>query len=195
MKLTKLATIVALSSALTIVIVGAVSAAPADSKQATAANTSARYAISATADLADTGDLSGTHSMTNPVALNISIFFSGTYGDVIGLHTEGFGFGEIARAYFIAKLSNGSITPQQVLDLKAGGLGWGEIMKQYGFKPGKGNNLGAIMSSVSHSSNQHSGQSNSSIRPAGSSNGQAGNSNGHGNSSSAPGQNKSKGKH
>jgi hypothetical protein len=187
MKLTRLAMIVALSGALTLLIVGVVSAAPARSNHVAASNTSARYAVTATADVTDTDDLSDTEDltstmhMTQPVALAISFFFSGTYSDVISLHNAGFGFGEIARAYFIANLSNGSVTPQQVLDLAAGGMGWGAIMKQYDFKPGKGNNLGAIMSGHGNSSNQNSGQ--------------GGNFKGRGNSSNAPGHNKNKGNH
>src|SRR3989337_2346084 len=107
MKLTKLASIVVLSGALTLLIVGAVSAAPAAVQSVAVSNGVTRTTLSATADLTDTNDLSGTQVMTHPVALKISLFFSAstTYSDVIGLHTEGFGFGEIAHAYFIAKLS------------------------------------------------------------------------------------------
>lgn len=158
MKQTKLVVVVAISAALTALIVGVVSAAPARSNHASAPNTAMHSTISVTTDVTNTDDLtdtegltetdglSGTHPMTQPVALAISIFFSGTYSDVIGLHDAGFGFGEIARAYFIAKLSLGGVTPQQLLDMAAGGMGWGEIMKQYAFKPGHGHNLGAIMS-------------------------------------------------
>jgi hypothetical protein len=171
MKLTRLATMVALSSALTILIVGIVSAAPARSNQSSAHSAVVRYMDQGTPEptetpeITHTEDLTSTTHMTQPVALAISLFFSGTYSDVISLHNAGFGFGEIARAYFIANLSKGSVTPQQVLDLAAGGMGWGEIMKQYAFKPGHGNNLGAIMrgdhgSSATHGNSVGGGKPN-----------------------------------
>jgi hypothetical protein len=184
MKLTKLATVVALSGALTLLVVSVVAAAPAHAQQVAAPSAVVRYTLFATTDISDTDDvtdtegLTSTSHMTQPVALAISIFFSGTYSDVIGLHTAGFGFGEIARAYFIATLSNGTLTPQQVLAMVQSGMGWGEIMKQLAFKPGKGHNLGAIMSGHSSSPNSNS-NSNHGGKPTCP-----------GNSCNAPGKNK-----
>jgi hypothetical protein len=186
MKLTKLATVVALSGALTLLIVGVVSAAPAHSKSTAASSPSVRYTVSATTDITDTDDLTQTEGLTStthftqPVAVAISFFFSATYSDVISLHNAGFGFGVIARAFFIANLSQGSVTPQQVLDLAASGTGWGQIMKQYDFKPSKGNNLGAIMSG-------HGSPPNSNVNSM-----QSGNTNSPGKSGSAPGRTKAK---
>ena len=39
----------------------------------------------------------------------------------------------------------GHVTPEEVLAKRERGLGWGQIMKQLGFRPG-GKGLGAIMS-------------------------------------------------
>ena len=60
------------------------------------------------------------------------------------LHDEGLGFGEIARAYVTAYASNGVLTPEQVLDMRLAGVGWGQIKKDYGIHPG-GKGLGSIM--------------------------------------------------
>ncbi len=215
MKTTKLAAVIMLSAVLTLLMVGIVSAAPGQTKTVTVTHPATRSAIASSMDISDTTDisdtegvsdthdlsdtesLSETHGMTQPVALAISIFFSGTYSDVVALHDAGFGFGEIARAYFIAELSMGGATPQEILDAVASGMGWGEIMKQYAFKPGRGHNLGAIMSGHDSTSNQNANQNgNQNSNPGGKPNcpGNSctapGQQNGHG-----QGQNKGKGNH
>lgn len=88
--------------------------------------------------------VTGTVPFTHPVGLAISLYFGIPYTQVMELHDEGIGFGEIARAYLTAMASNGMLTPEQVLALRQEGLGWGQVKKEYGIHPG-GNGLGSIM--------------------------------------------------
>jgi hypothetical protein len=98
-----------------------------------------------------TTEITSTTSNTHPVAAAIATHFSGvfstTYEGVMALHEEGYGFGEIAKAYFAAQKLG--IDPQVLLDEFAAGTGWGNIMKNHGLHPGqagRGGNLGDIMS-------------------------------------------------
>jgi hypothetical protein len=88
--------------------------------------------------------VTGTVPMTQPVAAAIAAYFNISYTEVISLHEAGYGFGVIARVYLTALRSNGALTPTQLLGLFQSGMGWGQIMKQYGVHPG-GNGLGSIM--------------------------------------------------
>ncbi len=88
---------------------------------------------------------------TNKVAEAITKFFSGTVtttltvSDVVGLHNQGWGYGEIFKLYALAQESG--MTPDQIKALRDGGMGWGEIAKLLDLSPGnKGNNLGAAVS-------------------------------------------------
>jgi hypothetical protein len=92
--------------------------------------------------------LSDTLPTTHPVGIVISVYFNIPYTQVMALHDKGFGFGEIARAYLTAYMSDGALTPEQVLDMRLTGVGWGQIKKDYGVHPG-GNGLGSIMSNKS----------------------------------------------
>ena len=89
--------------------------------------------------------LTGTVPTTHPVGIVIARYFNISYTQVMSLHAQGLGFGEIARAYLTANASNGALTPTQVLALRQAGVGWGQIKKDYGVHPG-GNDLGSIMS-------------------------------------------------
>jgi hypothetical protein len=98
-----------------------------------------------------TTEITSTTSNTHPVAAAVATYFSGvfstTYEGVMALHEEGYGFGEIAKAYFAAQKLG--IDPQVLLDEFAAGTGWGNIMKNHGLHPGqagRGGNLGDIMS-------------------------------------------------
>ena len=98
-----------------------------------------------------TTDITSTTSHTHPVAAAIAEYFSEDFGvsylDVMGLHEEGYGFGVIAHAYFAARKLG--MDPQTLLDQFDAGMGWGEILKDYGLHPGqagRGGNLGDIMS-------------------------------------------------
>lgn len=140
-----------------------------------------------------------------PVALAISKAFSVTYTEVMSMHTSGFGFGEIYRAFMIARSSKGQLTAQEVLDLKSSGMGWGQIMKEYDFRQG-GNGLGSIMGNGKGAGKDKepvgkdpagkgpSGKEPDNKGPADKGNpGNNGKSNCPGNSCNAPGQNKGKG--
>ncbi len=88
--------------------------------------------------------LTDTLPTTHPVGIIIALYFNIPYTQVMTLHDEGFGFGEIARVYLTAYATDGALTPEQVLDMRLAGVGWGQIKKDYGVHPG-GKGLGAIM--------------------------------------------------
>jgi hypothetical protein len=101
--------------------------------------------------------ISPTVSITNPVAWAIGNFFSSlvfsptytvTVQSVLDFHAGGMGYGEIARCFFVAH--SAGVSPDDVLAMRQGEgdekAGWGEIMREYGFRPGKDSNLGAIRS-------------------------------------------------
>lgn len=87
--------------------------------------------------------LSDTLPLTHPVGLVIALYFSIPYTEVMELHNDGLGFGDIARAYLTAAASGGTLTPEQVLAMRQDGIGWGQIKQDYGIHPG-GNGLGSI---------------------------------------------------
>ena len=95
------------------------------------------------------GTITPTSSFTHPVGLAISVYFSIPYTSVMSLHDAGVGFGVIARAYLTARFSNGVLTPSQVLHLRESGVGWGQIMHEYGIHPGR-KGLGSIMGGGTH---------------------------------------------
>ncbi|MBP7687453.1 MAG: hypothetical protein KA765_06090 [Thermoflexales bacterium] len=86
-----------------------------------------------------------TVSQTHPVAYGLALYFHLPYTEVVALHEAGVGYGVIARAYLTAKVSNGVLSPTQVLEMFQSGQGWGQIKQLYGIHPG-GNGLGSIMS-------------------------------------------------
>jgi hypothetical protein len=94
--------------------------------------------------------LSDTLPMTHPVGSMIALYLNIPYTHVMELHDEGFGFGEIARAYLTAYASDGALTPEQVLGMRLTGVGWGQIKQEYGVHPG-GNGLGSIMGNKAQS--------------------------------------------
>lgn len=114
-----------------------------------------------TDELSGTDDLSGTIGMTpttqltvtHPVAIAIANYFDLTPEQVIALHQDGLGFGEIARAYFLAQElaadgdPSNDMTAEQILALHQSGQGWGNIVAQLGLPRGNSQrNLGQIMS-------------------------------------------------
>lgn len=101
--------------------------------------------------------ISPTVSITNPVATAIANFFSSlvftptytvTVQSVLDFHASGMGYGEIARCFFVARFAG--VSPDKILAMRQGEgdekAGWGVIMREYGFGPGKDSNLGAIRS-------------------------------------------------
>lgn len=84
----------------------------------------------------------------HPVAQALATFFDVLYDEVMGWHEDGVGFGNIARAYFLAdELEDEGLTVEDVLAEKLSGTGWGRLMKALGLNPSsKGRNLGQVMS-------------------------------------------------
>ncbi|HJZ45533.1 MAG TPA: hypothetical protein VKE41_00135 [Roseiflexaceae bacterium] len=113
-----------------------------------------------TDDLTDTDDITvtvqvtttGTLTVTHPVAVAIADYFTVPVLEVITLHADGLGFGEIARAYFLARElaadgdTSNDLTATQILAMHQGGMGWGQIVVSLGLPHGNsGRNLGLIM--------------------------------------------------
>lgn len=71
----------------------------------------------------------------HPVASAIAEYFGVTYDEVMTLHEDGFGFGNITRAYFFADKFDPPLTPMELLDA-AHGTGWGKILKENGLHHG-----------------------------------------------------------
>lgn len=69
----------------------------------------------------------------HPVALTLANEFDVSYDVVIGMHCDGFGFGEITRAFLLAEMTG--LTAQDYLDMKDSGLGWGQIVRDAGVHP------------------------------------------------------------
>ena len=69
----------------------------------------------------------------HPVATAIASQFEVEYATIWTLHCEGWGFGEIARAYLLAEETGSNA--QAYLDLNTAGMGWGEIMRASGVHP------------------------------------------------------------
>jgi len=72
--------------------------------------------------------------------------------DLMGLHAQGFGYGEIARALQLVLASQSDADPTNDLSLEQAlqlgrQVGWGQAYRAYGLHPG-GRGLGAIMRSA-----------------------------------------------
>jgi hypothetical protein len=80
---------------------------------------------------ADTDE--GETGKEHPVASAIAEYFGVTYQEVKDLHDSGYGFGNIAKAYFFAEELG--LTPDELL-LQAHGSGWGNVLKENGIHPG-----------------------------------------------------------
>jgi hypothetical protein len=95
-----------------------------------------------------TTEITSTGTTTHPVAAAMAEFFDVPYSEIWNLHeVEGYGFGVIAHAYFAAQKLG--ILPGELLDKFDSGMGWGQILKDYGLHPGRagrGGNLGDVMS-------------------------------------------------
>jgi hypothetical protein len=65
--------------------------------------------------------------------------------DVVTLRSGGYGWGEVAAAYFLARDSGLSVP--EILELREEGMGWGEIAKYLDLPPSRRDrNLGQIIS-------------------------------------------------
>lgn len=83
----------------------------------------------------------------HPVGLALATFFDALFEDIMTWHEEGIGFGNMAKAFFLSEaLGEDGLSAGEILAMKLSGTGWGRIMKALGLKPGKGKNLGQMMS-------------------------------------------------
>ncbi len=86
-----------------------------------------------------TGGATGTAAATcggpnaHPVATRLAAAFGVSYDEIMALHCQGIGFGNIAKAYLLAKKTGKNAT--DFFALRKGGQGWGQIMKDAGVKP------------------------------------------------------------
>ena len=70
---------------------------------------------------------------SNPVAVRLANAFGVSVDEIASWRCEGFGFGEIARGYMLAKLTGKD--PADIFALRSGGQGWGNIVKALGVNP------------------------------------------------------------
>ena len=105
------------------------------------------WVITPNDDLSETENVSltGVFSNENKVAIDIANFYSVPVTSVLQLHLTGWGFGEIQKLFSYAIRSGKTIS--EVETLRDSGMGWGNIAKALGLKPGnEGDNLGGIIS-------------------------------------------------
>jgi hypothetical protein len=130
----------------------------------------------------------------HPVAEALADEFEEDYDTIMGWHCEGFGFGEIARALLLAEQSE-EYTAEDFLQMKADGLGWGQIKKEAGVSPSDLAPGRVIRHGHAHDQDQEEEeeQAEAQMQTAGPDESQ----NGPGNSGNAPRHNKdkNKGKH
>ncbi len=78
------------------------------------------------------------------VAQAIADEFEVDVEEIIALHAEGLGYGEIVKAYALAEASGKTV--EEILAMKEEGMGWGEIAQALEVKPGAWEpNLGELM--------------------------------------------------
>ena len=99
---------------------------------------------------AATGMICPTTPMTGGVMIPtcIGLFFNVPMSNVVDYHSGGLGWGEIAKAYFLAEGSD-LLSVEDIVALRDSGMGWGEIARDedVGLTSGNhGRNLGLIVS-------------------------------------------------
>jgi len=94
-----------------------------------------------------TSSISGTEHLTGSqmIAGCIAALFEVPVTEVVTLRSDGYGWGEVVTAYFLARDSG--LTVAVILEWRESGMGWGEIAKYYGLPPShRDRNLGQIIS-------------------------------------------------
>jgi hypothetical protein len=117
----------------------------------------------------------------HPVGLQLAESFGVSYEEIMNWHCNGFGFGEIARAYLLAAQTERPA--QTYFDLKANGMGWGEIVRDAGIHGSEHRTLapGQVIGNGRGNGNGN-GQGNGNGNGQGNGNGNGqGNGNGNGN--------------
>jgi hypothetical protein len=102
-------------------------------------------------DDGDTGDDSSDDTMKeHPVAASMAEHFELEYDQIKSLHDQGAGFGNLAKAFFLAQMNDGEGTGDllgmatQILE-EAKQQGWGQVKKDYAGHPGNVGSVGSIM--------------------------------------------------
>ncbi len=75
-----------------------------------------------------------------PVATRLATAFQVPVDEIMDWHCQGFGFGEIARAYLLVQLSEDeqdTLTVDQIFAWRKSGQGWGNIIKAFGVDPSR----------------------------------------------------------
>ncbi len=120
----------------------------------------------------------------HPVATALADYFEVEYDEIMSLHESGYGFGNIAKAYFFGDQLG--LDPQ-VLLTDAKGSGWGNVLKENGVHPGsvgKGHDKKSDVTEQTDEAGQpqHGGGKPDFAGPSGQGGGNGGgNGNGHGN--------------
>jgi len=103
-----------------------------------------------TNSISDTEEITGTKHITGSLMISMCIaaVFPDVSPDVFTLRSEGYGFGEVVMAYFLARDNDRDYTVDDILFLRREeGMGWGEIAKEVGLTPSRRDrNLGQIIS-------------------------------------------------
>lgn len=74
-------------------------------------------------------------NQNHPVAQRIAETFEVTYEEVMALHCDGNGFGNIVRAYALAEAAEDGTTAQDYIDRHQNGEGWGQILRDSDVHP------------------------------------------------------------
>jgi hypothetical protein len=113
-----------------------------------------------------------------PVAQRLATAFNVSYNEIIGWFCQGFGFGEIARAYLLADATG--VPAANYFAMRQSGMGWGEIVKQTGVHP---SDLapGQVIRRGNGNGNDENGNGNGNGHGNGHGNGNGNNGNGKGN--------------
>jgi hypothetical protein len=98
--------------------------------------------------LALTASVTPTQEGAHPVGLALAAYFDVLYDEIMSWHESDVGYGNIAKAYFLADtLEDEGLTAEGLLTERLSGTGWGQLMKAFGLSPsGKGRGLGQVMS-------------------------------------------------
>lgn len=108
----------------------------------------------------------------HPVATRLAVTFGVPYSEIMALHCQGIGFGNIAKAYLLA-LKTGK-TAREFLDKHKGGEGWGNIIKGEGVRPNELSMGQAIKGKGNGNGNGNSGKIKPTKAPKGNGNGKKG---------------------
>lgn len=104
----------------------------------------------------------------HPVATRLAVTFNVPYDEIMALHCQGMGFGNIAKAYLLAQKTGKNA--KDFLDKHKSGQGWGNIIKGEGVRPnelsmgqaikgnGNGNGKGKPTKPAANNDNQGKGK-------------------------------------